>query len=89
MRYAIVFSSKTGNTKLLAETLHDHLPQEECCYFGTPDPAALEADTLYVGLASCCSTKAGSFKPPTPQTGRVVSCRTASQNLRKHPGWLK
>lgn len=50
MRYAIVFSSKTGNTKLLAETLHDHLPQEECCYFGTPDPAALEADTLYVGF---------------------------------------
>ena len=50
MRYAIVFSSKTGNTKLLAETLHDHLPQEECCYFGTPNPAALEADTLYVGF---------------------------------------
>lgn len=50
MRYAIVFSSKTGNTKLLAETLHDHLPQEKCCYFGTPDLAALEADTLYVGF---------------------------------------
>ena len=50
MCYAIVFSSKTGNTKLLAETLHDYLPQEECCYFGTPDPAALEADTLYVGF---------------------------------------
>ena len=27
MRYAIVFSSKTGNTKLLADTLHDSLPQ--------------------------------------------------------------
>ena len=50
MRYAIVFSSQTGNTKLLAETLHDHLPQEACCYFGTPNPAALEADTLYVGF---------------------------------------
>ena len=48
MSYAIVFSSKTGNTKLLADTLHTCLPQENCCYFGTPDPAALEADKLYV-----------------------------------------
>ena len=43
MSYAIVFSSKTGNTKLLADTLHACLPQENCCYFGTPDPAAMEA----------------------------------------------
>lgn len=50
MSYAIVFSSKTGNTKLLADTLHTCLPQENCCYFGTPDPAALEADELYVGF---------------------------------------
>ena len=35
MSYAIVFSSKTGNTKLLADTLHACLPQENCCYFGT------------------------------------------------------
>ena len=48
--YAIVFSSKTGNTKLLADTLHTCLPQENCCYFGTPDPAALEADEFYVGF---------------------------------------
>ena len=40
-------------------------------------------------LASCCSTRSGSFRPPTPQMGRSVYCRTSSQNLRKHPGWLK
>ena len=50
MRYAIVFSSKTGNPKLLADTLHDSLPQDACSYFGAPDPAALDADTLYVGF---------------------------------------
>ena len=50
MSYAIVFSSKTGNTRLLAETLRAALPQEECSYFGAPAPAALEADTLYVGF---------------------------------------
>ena len=50
MSYAIVFSSKTGNTKLLADTLHNYLPQADCCYFGSPNPAAMEADTLYVGF---------------------------------------
>ncbi len=50
MSYAIVFSSQTGNTKLLAETLKNSLPQEECLYIGTPDPKALNADTLYVGF---------------------------------------
>ena len=39
MSYAIVFSSKTGNTELLADTLHNCLPQEDCCYFGIPNPA--------------------------------------------------
>lgn len=50
MSYAIVYSSKTGNTKILADTLHDCLPQADCCYFGSPNPAAMEADTLYVGF---------------------------------------
>lgn len=50
MSYAIVFSSKTGNTALLAQTLQEQLPQADCCYFGTPDAAALVADTLYVGF---------------------------------------
>ena len=50
MSYAIVFSSQTGNTKLLAETIYKNLKQENCCYFGTPDLAAMEADILYVGF---------------------------------------
>ena len=50
MSYAIVFSSKTGNTALLAQTLREQLPQADCCYFGAPDTAALAADTLYVGF---------------------------------------
>ena len=40
MSYAIVFSSKTGNTALLAQTLQEQLPQADCCYFGAPDTAA-------------------------------------------------
>ena len=45
MSYAIVFSSKTGNTRLLADTLRASLPQNECTYFGAPAPEALEAET--------------------------------------------
>ena len=48
MSYAIVFSSKTGNTRLLADTLRASLPQNECTYFGAPAPEALEAETLYI-----------------------------------------
>lgn len=50
MKYAIVYSSRTGNTKLLAQTLRDALPAADCVYFGTPDRAALEADRIYVGF---------------------------------------
>lgn len=50
MSYAIVFSSKTGNTRLLADTIRASLPQNECTYFGAPAPEALEAETLYIGF---------------------------------------
>lgn len=50
MSYAVVFSSKTGNTELLAKTIREALGTDGCVYFGMPDAAALKADTLYVGF---------------------------------------
>ena len=50
MSYAIVYSSRTGNTKLLAETIKAELPQESCLYFGEPSEEALRADRIYVGF---------------------------------------
>lgn len=50
MSYAVVFSSRTGNTELLAKTIREALGTEGCVYFGVPDAAALQADTLYVGF---------------------------------------
>lgn len=52
MSYAIIYSSRTGNTALLAQAIREALPQEECLYFGTLEnaEAALAADTLYVGF---------------------------------------
>lgn len=50
MTYAIVYSSKTGNTRLLAETLRDTLPVGDCLYFGTPSDEALRAERIYVGF---------------------------------------
>lgn len=50
MSYAIVYSSRTGNTAMLAQAVRKALPQEDCRYFGAPAPQALAADTVYVGF---------------------------------------
>lgn len=50
MSYAIVYSSPTGNTAMLAQTVREALPQAECCYFGEPDDQALSAKRIYVGF---------------------------------------
>lgn len=48
--YSIIFSSATGNTKLLAETIHNTLPQEGCAYFGPWNREIPAAPTVYVGF---------------------------------------
>lgn len=63
MKCAVVFSSLTGNTRLLAEQIRDEIG-EECLYFGEPCPQALEADTLYVGFwtdKGSCDKQSGDF----------------------------
>lgn len=46
MKYAIVYSSRTGNTALLAEALKEGLPQEDCLFFGTEQEAAAKKEKL-------------------------------------------
>ena len=50
MTYSIVYSSKTGNTKMLADALHQALPADDCLYFGAPDAQALAAGRVYIGF---------------------------------------
>ena len=64
MEYAIVYSSKTGNTKMLADALQKMLPRETCVYFGEPDESALSAGRLYIGFwtdKGSCDGKMGEF----------------------------
>ena len=64
MSYAIVYASRTGNTRLLAETIQAALPAEECLYCGAPDPKALEAQRIYVGFwtdKGTCSQEVADF----------------------------
>ena len=49
-RYSIIFSSLTGNTGQLAETIRAVLPAEDCDYFGAPETAELYSEMLYVGF---------------------------------------
>lgn len=50
MSYSIVYSSKTGNTALLAQAVREGLGQEDCLYFGPPSDKALAARRIYVGF---------------------------------------
>ena len=50
MRYSIVYSSNTGNTRQLAEAIEQQLPAGDLLYCGAPDAAALQADVLFVGF---------------------------------------
>lgn len=40
MTYSIVYSSKTGNTRMLAEALAAFFPEEDRVYMGEPVPQA-------------------------------------------------
>ena len=49
-RYSIVYSSSTGNTKKLADTIYAVLPKENCDYFGAPKEGGLYPEMLYIGF---------------------------------------
>lgn len=49
-RYSIVYSSSTGNTKKLADTIYAVLPKENCDYFGVPKEGELYSEMLYIGF---------------------------------------
>lgn len=49
-RYSILYSSATGNTRLLADTIRAALPQELCDAFGAVGETAAESELLYVGF---------------------------------------
>lgn len=49
-RYSIVFSSLTGNTKKLADTIYAVLPKANCDYFGAPEEEGLYSEMLYIGF---------------------------------------
>ena len=50
MTYSVVYSSRTGNTALLAQRLKEKLPESDLLYFGAPDICAQAAQTILVGF---------------------------------------
>lgn len=50
MSYSIVYSSRTGNTKILADAILDMFGNDSCVYFGPASREALKADVIYVGF---------------------------------------
>ena len=58
-RYSIIYSSRTGNTRLLAEAIRESLPADLCNHFGTDEAGAVESEKLYVGFWTDKGTAAG------------------------------
>ena len=52
MKYSIIYSSRTGNTKLLADNLKKTLPRENCIYYGDVNEKALESDMIFIGFGT-------------------------------------
>ena len=80
MKYAIVYSSRTGNTRQLADALHSALPAGDCLYFGTPAPEALAADRVYVGFwtdKGTCDEAVAAFLRSLPAGKEVYLFGTA------------
>ena len=50
MKIAITYSSITGNTKLLADSIKENINKEDLIYCGGLSKEALEADLIYVGF---------------------------------------
>lgn len=53
MKYAVIYSSKTGNTAMLAESIREVLGNENCTFFGTPDTIGeglKEAELIFAGF---------------------------------------
>lgn len=49
-KYSILFSSMTGNTKMLADAIADVLPKENCEVFGKTGEKMPETEMLYIGF---------------------------------------
>lgn len=66
MKYAVVYESPTGNTKMLADEIRDYLGEENCVYFGRPEDGIPDADVIFIGFwtdkGDCTSGIAGFMK---------------------------
>lgn len=64
MKISIVYSSKTGNTKLLAQTIMSCFDKEDVVYCGEMNSAAINAERVFVGFwtdKGTCDEKVAEF----------------------------
>lgn len=54
MKYAVIYESATGNTKMLADEIRNVLGGQDCIFFGTPEEnmqsITEEAELLFLGF---------------------------------------
>lgn len=50
MKYAIIYSSRTGNTEKLAAAIKDLLPEIDCAYYGTTPSVLPDVPVFFLGF---------------------------------------
>ena len=80
-RYSIIFNSKTGNTRKLADAIHEALPQENCDLFGAVEGDVPASETLYIEFWTDKGEK--SFYLGQPDSVAVKSTSQISLTMSK------
>ena len=83
-RYSILFSSNTGNTKLLAEAIRKALPAAYRDYFGDCAANEPESDMVYVGFWTNKGIADAKKQENIPVRNRRV--RRQRSLFQAHPG---
>ena len=92
--YSIVFSSMTGNTRKLADKIHEILPKESCDYFGTAPNVYIQSkshDVVFGNWISVMNQGKGSSLPLRDNLAHVSGkCAYKPWIFRASPhGWIK
>ncbi len=72
MKYAIVFSSQTGNTKQLAEAVSSVLPQADLCFFGSPHRRLYRQSVFSSAFGRTGALQSGNHRFPENAQGKEV-----------------
>ena len=90
LEYSIIYSSKTGNTKILAEKIYNILPKEQCTYYGNiADIDETLSNILYIGFwteKGTADLQTLTFLKNLKNKRRIILCQQLQQRSWRQYG---